>query len=561
MSRRMLLLFVPTLLVAGGPDRGGYRWADSDGPGGPRFSWIDITGSGTRIQLGDDDNQGPFALGFGFDFYGQVRDSVRVCSNGWLSFASASHQFHHHPIPDVRDPNSLLAPLWTDLDPAQGGAVFYLSDVPRGRFTVSWVGVPVHGTNDSLTFQVVLDTSGSFVFQYLSLGADSCSVGIENDSGLVGLEYLRNGLPQENRLHDSLAIRFFRLQHDACASAVLRPMEQVFAGDSIAPLVLVWNAGLSPASFPVALKIGSYEQEMTVTALAPLCDTQLQFPCWIPAADTYSLELTTSLAGDEFTANDTFRMVAAGSYAGELRYDDGQPDTWFLRNGSPTSDWAGAVRFSVPYGQFRLRGAKVCVGDVTPFSQVLVCPDSSGAPKLGSAYLQAESVAAGQPESWLSIPSDTLVAPDGDLWLVAFWPRRAAGPRIGEDRDLPIDGRSYYGSPTVRWFSCPDGDLLARLLIDGRTGVSELELAGIDLPGAHPNPFRSHTAVRLAAAGRGDVAVYDAGGREVRRLLAVDGTAIWDGRDASGRLLPAGTYFIESTIISGRRVVQVLLTH
>lgn len=588
-------MFGISLVRASAPDKGGYRWTSSDETGGPQFQWIDISGSGTRIPLGDDDNQGPLALGFGFNFYGGVRESVRVCSNGWLSFTSESHQFHHYPIPDTSDPNSLLAPLWADLDPSQGGSVLCFADSANGRFVVSWVGVPFHGTTDSCTFQVVLDQSGTVFFQYLKLpargkakvkvkvesglslnlslnlfpllGADSCSVGIENDSGTTGLEYLYNGQPQSNRLHDSLAVEFYRLQHDACPTAILRPMAQVLAGDSIVPLVKVWNAGLSPASFPVTLKIGSgYQEQMTVTGLTALRDTELQFPVWVPAADTCAVELTTSLAGDECPSNDTLRMDVAGSYVGELRYDDGEADTWFLRNGSPTRDWAGAARFSVPYSRFRLLGARVFVADTMPFARVLVCPDSSGAPQIDSPYLSAESVRANLPDTWLEVAADTDVARTGDLWLVAFWPRSATGPRIGDDQDEPIDGRSYFGSPTLRWFSDTTGDLMARLMIDGRTGIAEAHTPDALCPTlyAAPNPFRTRTAIslQLTADSPAGVTIFDCSGRPVRSfssLLSPHSSLAWDGKDDCGRALPAGTYFIEARTANDRRIARVLL--
>jgi len=577
MKRHLVLLFLPVLLLANGPDRGGYRWIDSDAPGGPQFGWIEISeSSGTRIPLADDDNQGPFALGFALDFYGHLRDSIRVCSNGWLSFTSGSHQFHHHPFPDTRDPNSLIAPLWTDLDPSQGGSVYCDVDLLHRRFVVSWIDVPFHGTGDSCTFQVVLDTSGDIVFQYLRLptlfrlGTDSCSVGIENDSGLVGLEYLCDGSPVANQLHDSLAVRFYRLRLDVCPTAVLRPMQQVMAEDSIAPLVVVRNTGLDTATFPTTLKIGSaYQETMTVADLAPLTDKALQFPVWVPGADTYALEFITSLGGDEYQANDTLRAEIVSSYTGELKYDDGEADTWFIKNGSPANEWAGAVRFSVPYSRFRLLGARVFAAETTPFSKILVCPDSGGAPKVSSPYLLAESVAAGQPETWLEVAADTMVTATEDLWLVAFWQQRATEPRIGEDGDAPIDRRSYFGSPTVRWFAYNSGDLLARLRIDGRTGITELPPARVDRFSARPNPFRTRTNVTLVPPAGGSVVitVFDALGQRVRMLGSAAGgcksqiTMSWDGRDQDGRGLPAGAYFIEARAGTERKVVQVLMTH
>ncbi|MEO0078453.1 MAG: FlgD immunoglobulin-like domain containing protein, partial [candidate division WOR-3 bacterium] len=56
-----------------------------------------------------------------------------------------------------------------------------------------------------------------------------------------------------------------------------------------------------------------------------------------------------------------------------------------------------------------------------------------------------------------------------------------------------------------------------------------------------PNPFRRTTVV---LGGSGAVAVYDAAGREVNLLTVVNGQAVWDGRDRSGKPLPAGAYFV-----------------
>lgn len=68
---------------------------------------------------------------------------------------------------------------------------------------------------------------------------------------------------------------------------------------------------------------------------------------------------------------------------------------------------------------------------------------------------------------------------------------------------------------------------------------------------AAPNPFRENTeiTVSLPAGGPTDVLVYDAGGRCVRRLALPRGERagtrriVWDGRDTSGRRMPAGAYF------------------
>lgn len=70
---------------------------------------------------------------------------------------------------------------------------------------------------------------------------------------------------------------------------------------------------------------------------------------------------------------------------------------------------------------------------------------------------------------------------------------------------------------------------------------------------AYPNPFRSSTTVELArtSAPAGRVEILDVAGRRVRTLAAEGATgrltATWDGRDATGRRVPAGVYFARDT--------------
>ena len=65
----------------------------------------------------------------------------------------------------------------------------------------------------------------------------------------------------------------------------------------------------------------------------------------------------------------------------------------------------------------------------------------------------------------------------------------------------------------------------------------------------HPNPFNPSTCIdfELAQDGPTRLIVYDIFGREVRRLAdgplpAGTHSLRWDGRDADGRMQPAGVY-------------------
>ncbi len=90
---------------------------------------------------------------------------------------------------------------------------------------------------------------------------------------------------------------------------------------------------------------------------------------------------------------------------------------------------------------------------------------------------------------------------------------------------------------------------------DARSGSSGLHLA------VGPNPTRGATGIAWAlgtgsagsAGGVASIAVYDMSGRLVRELASgsplaaggtAHGTAHWDGRDAGGRRVPSGVYFV-----------------
>ena len=188
----------------GGPDEFGYSWVDSDETGGPVYDWYDISGIGDVV--GVDNNFGPFPMGFGFSYYGEIFDSIRVGTKGWLSFTSESGTYTSQPIPTALEPNNMLAPFWDDLSPGFGGAVYYFADVGNDRFIVQWDAVWHFPDGPAETFQAILNADGSIIYQYHTVAVDDvCTVGIENAAGTDGLQVIYN---TGGYLHDGLAIRF-----------------------------------------------------------------------------------------------------------------------------------------------------------------------------------------------------------------------------------------------------------------------------------------------------------------------------------------------------------------
>ena len=195
---------------AGGPDLFGYKWIDSDEPGGPIFNWIDISATGTAVVgLGDDDFQGPFPIGFTLSYYGNDYTEFYICSNGFLGFGpTAGYNFLSNvQIPTADDPNNILPWMWDDLNPSSGGFIYY--QTVGNQLIVQFVDLPEYGAPGTVTAEVILNSNGSILYQYLAFqnGIDisSCTVGIENENGTDGLQVIFN---DPSYLHDNLAIKF-----------------------------------------------------------------------------------------------------------------------------------------------------------------------------------------------------------------------------------------------------------------------------------------------------------------------------------------------------------------
>jgi hypothetical protein len=194
----------------GGPDAFGYRWIDSDELAGPVFNWIEINEIGTLVDVSNDGNVGPFAIGFPFKYYGNQFTQFRVASNGFISFTSTSGISANVPIPNSAEPNNLVALFWDDLYAASGGGrgyIYYHSN--SDRLVVEWDQVKRVGCDTCLyTMEIVLYPNGKIVYQYKDMTGhrlNEGTVGIENGDGTIGLEVVYNAF----YVRDSLAIAFW----------------------------------------------------------------------------------------------------------------------------------------------------------------------------------------------------------------------------------------------------------------------------------------------------------------------------------------------------------------
>jgi len=357
---RLQPLDPPLILEHGGPDAGGYYYIDSDDNAlnAPVFNWTDISSFGIPVTLGDDSTAGPFPMGFNFNFYGNDYNQFFICSNGWISFTSTSTSYSNLPIPIESEPNDLLAIFWDDLNPANGGQVYYYSDPTSHQLVVSFNGVPHYPDIGSLYFQVLLNGNDSSMIYHYGLmddaghGNNGATVGIENDEGTIGTQYRYN----QPGITDSMAVYFgfhapFFGEHEVSPLAFVDFPPFGLIGDGIMAEAVFINQGANPESFPVRLVVNFdgnevYNETDQITDLQPGFSANVVFPEFIPGNEgVYQFAAISELVGDENPANDTIRINYTAY--GTVYYQDFESTNGSF---SGTGDWQWGEPTSGPNG-------------------------------------------------------------------------------------------------------------------------------------------------------------------------------------------------------------------
>ena len=222
--------------------------SNSGSENAPVYNWVEISDVGTDLGLTDDSHINNVGIGFGFPYYGEVFNSMTVCSNGWASFLpcldgdnngecnSLSHFFNNsitHPI----GPYGMLAPFYDDLDDNNGAEpldVYSFQDIDNNRFIIQWDNI-ANGQHDEdcipgddsfcpkETFQLILSSNGEILFQYKEINDvddHGCTIGIESPDKDEGVEYIFYNQQSENAsgLTNEMAIKFvpttLKIEHD-----------------------------------------------------------------------------------------------------------------------------------------------------------------------------------------------------------------------------------------------------------------------------------------------------------------------------------------------------------
>lgn len=464
------------VLGTGGPDEYGYRWIDNDTVGGPTFNWIDITSIGTQVTgLGDDNVVGPFNIGFEFPYYWYRVNKFWVCSNGIISFSSDALWTSHGGgslMPQPTLPNDIVAPLGGDLNPGLGrGEVYYWSN-GVDTLIVSYIDMPEwHYGTDTLgshTFQLILvKEDSSIIFQYgPQIGTfnyghpqapPSNAIGIENVTGEIGLQYLRDNLPAYNMYHDSLAIRFYPPDSTSYQVTDLTMLDACSEGNfgffllpqtPFVPWARVKNTGNQDVpSYTVNLRIRSetgaivYSETQSGGPIPPQQIDQIDFPTWTAVDGAYTIEAWVTASGDVVHFNDSARV--------ELRVTGGHTYLHYLNDTTTAglTHWFGAgggfgAKFTPPYYPTTIDTVFIglAVGtNSTPGNAGLFLFDDDGPGGMPGTILASDTVFVSQTTlTWFTlIPSSPITITSGSFY-VGYIQLADEGPDFAVDQAPPF---------------------------------------------------------------------------------------------------------------------------
>jgi hypothetical protein len=162
------------------------------------FNYIEAN---TVLPLTGDDASVRVDLPFTFNFYGQDYNAAYVATNGYLNFLAANSSLSNVSIPSSSTPNGAIYPFWDDLfvDASTSVRTEVVGSAPARQFVIEWRNVRPYGdTSRRMDFEVVLYENGRILTQYRNLDndgrekGDSATVGIENATGTVALQYSFN---------------------------------------------------------------------------------------------------------------------------------------------------------------------------------------------------------------------------------------------------------------------------------------------------------------------------------------------------------------------------------
>ncbi len=486
--KKLLPLFIvflyatSALAQSGGPDGFGYIWRDSNHPQGPAYSWIDITtlpGAQLVTGLTDDNTSAFYQMGFQFPYYWYNVSSFKVGSNGYIIFNNGNISSPFPAIPSAAQPHDFIAAMMSDLNFIGTGntATCWMWTNSTDSLIISYIDVPFWFNNATTpytglnTFQMILTSvDSSITFQYMTQqGAsaatvDFCTIGIENNTGAIGLQHSKDVHPVQN-----YAVKFY---YPATILASVRDASAFYNdnpesggifltqnGDPYMMTSQIKNTGTDTlAPFNVNLRMINdlqvlvIQENIMTDTLYP--GTTQNLTATIPfnptTAGRFSFRTKTQLSGDVTISNDeklsevividTAQVDIALSYTGDLSTPPGTGVSWSGGNSGV------GIEIVPPFYPCYIRKLEHYLAyntNGTGFYSLMydnTGPGNGPGNLLDSAYVPGASTL--YPDFWNVITLPTPIRIDSGSVFIE-WRMESESIALGIDNTPPIGNRSY----------------------------------------------------------------------------------------------------------------------
>lgn len=544
--------------TSGGPDAYGYIWRDSNDPNGPVYNWIDVTTLSETSEvpgLSDDNFVGPFMLPAPFPYYWYTVNKFWVGSNGYMSFGAT--QFAH-PFPVIpggsATKNNYLGAFMTDFNfsgAANPARCYYWKSVAGDSVILSFVNAPfwVNAVPDYTgdnSFQIILNyNDSSITYQYetqvgaSASAADFCNIGIENNSGQIGIMHshdiypstqyaIRYYAPASTTLQINDAASFYN-DNENNEATLLSKNGNAFSLTSA--VKNVGNTSLAPFNVLTQVLAASNAIQASNSTMSNALnqgDMQVinQPNTFNPTiAGIFRFKTTTQLAGDATPSNDIkiteLGVVDTTTATIELGYDSGISST------TAGISWSGgnggvANLFIPPFYPCDISAAKAyIVADPNAVGYTLKIWDNSGPNGTRGNLLDTVSVttpfvAAG----FVTTQLTSLIRIDsGGFYLE--WQMNGDQVSLGQNQVVPFSNRSYevLGGTMSDYRYKEVEDLMLRAIIKRvSVGIDENTTTN-GFGGIYPNPAQDLATITVDATlvkgNKADVQLFDVTGKMV----------------------------------------------
>lgn len=217
----LILILIPFLDVASyAQEYDNYNLFETE------FNWMEIEDIGTPLEgLEDNGFQGPFPIGFPFQFFGRIYEEYWISANGFIGFGPTINysSIDNQELPFERPPNNIIALYWKDLDPEAfwaDGVVYRGMRDDKLIVQYEMVGERNNdGTSpaNTITMQLVLEPDGDILFQYETIGEafdlEAGTVGVEKHNGRAGFTAWLNGEAVAGDIEIEAGTAFLISQH------------------------------------------------------------------------------------------------------------------------------------------------------------------------------------------------------------------------------------------------------------------------------------------------------------------------------------------------------------